>query len=218
MEPYLLPSTHPAKDALGILFSRPDVIDNDGTFHAAGFEIRFKKLRSLMRVAAHPALPDYVFKVYFVDERQCEREKPRGWSGFARRCRNAERICKIIRENGLQYFQVPRKWLFILPTRHPTCSPDDQPVILVAERQDLISRNENERAWLNAIGERHLEELHTIIRAAGGSSYRPDNIPLTKQGKFAFIDTEHAGGQANYDSVSQYLSPRMRQYWLALNK
>ena len=29
MRSYLLPTTHPARDALGILFGRPDVIDND---------------------------------------------------------------------------------------------------------------------------------------------------------------------------------------------
>jgi hypothetical protein len=216
MRSYLLPTSHPARDALGILFGRPDVIDNDSTFQAAGFEIRVKQSRSLMRVAAHPALPEYLFKVYFVDERLHEREKPRGWSGFARRCQNAERIYNIIRENGLQYFQVPRKWLFLLPAHHSACSPDDQPVILVAERQDLVSRAENEQAWLNAIAERHLDELHTIIQGAGGSSYRPDNIPMTKQGKFTFIDTEHAGDQPDYESIRQYLSSRMRQYWLTL--
>ena len=217
MNSYLLPSTHPARDALGILFGRPGVIDNDGTFHAAGFEIRFKKSRSLMRVAAHPALPNYLFKVYFVDERQGEREKTRGWRGFARRCQNAERIYNIIRQNGLRYFQVPRKWQVLLPTPHPACDPNDHPVILVAERQELLSRNENEHAWRNAIVEHHLDELYTIIHGAGGASYRPDNICLTKQGKFAFIDTEHTGDQRDYETISQYLAPRMREYWLALN-
>lgn len=218
MNSYLLPSTHPASDALDFLFRRPGVIDNDGTFYAAGFETRVKKSRSLMRVATHPALPKYLFKVYFVDELHLERKKPRGWRGFASRCQSAERICKIIRERRLQYFQVPRKWLVFLPTHHPTCRPDNQPVILVAERQELLSRNESEQAWLNAIVERHLDELYTVIHGAGGASYRPDNIRLTKQGKFAFIDTEHTGDERDYESISQYLSPRMREYWLALNK
>jgi hypothetical protein len=218
MNSYLLPSTHPAREALDFLFRRPDVINNDSTFHAAGFEIRVKKVRSLMRVVTHPALPEYLLKVYFVDERQHEREKTRGWRGFASRCQGAERIRRVIREYRLQYFQVPRKWLFSIPTHHPACSPDDQPVILVAERQNLLARIENEQAWLNAIAECHLEELHTVIHGAGGSSYRPDNIRLTKEGKFAFIDTEHTGDQPDYESISQYLAPRMRQYWLALNK
>jgi hypothetical protein len=218
MNSYLLSSTHPARDALDFLFGRPDVIDNDGTFHAAGFETRVKKSRSLMRVATHPALPEYLFKVYFVDERQLEQKKPRGWRGFANRCQGAERISKIIHEQRFQYFQVPRKWLLLLPTPHPACGSDDQPVILVAERQELLSRNENEQAWMNVTVERQLDELYAIIRGAGGASYRPDNIRLTKQGKFAFIDTEHAGDQPDYESISQYLTPRMREYWSALNK
>jgi hypothetical protein len=218
MNSYILPSTHPARDALDFLLRCPSVIDNDCTFQTAGFETRVKKSRSLMRVATHPALPKYLFKVYFVDERQLERKKPRGWRGFASRCQGAERIGRIIRERRLQYFQVPRKWLVLLPTHHPACRPNDQPVILVAERQELLSRKENEQAWLNAIVERHLDDLYTIIHDAGGASYRADNIRLTKQGKFAFIDTEHTGDQRDYESINQYLAPRMRKYWLELNK
>jgi hypothetical protein len=29
-------------------------------------------------------------------------------------------------------------------------------------------------------------------RERGGASYRPDNIPLTSEGQFALIDTEHS--------------------------
>jgi hypothetical protein len=56
-----------------------------------------------------------------------------------------------------------------------------------------------------------------IIQGAGGSSYRPDNIRLVKQGKFAFIDTEYTGDQRDYESIIQYLAPPMRKYWLTLN-
>ena len=89
--------------------------------------------------------------------------------------------------------------------------------MLVAERLDLVPDAENEQAWLHSITERHLDELYMIIQGAGGASYRPDNICLTKQGKFAFIDTEHTGDERDYESISQYLSPRMREYWVALN-
>jgi hypothetical protein len=217
MNCYLLPLTHPAKNVLDFLFRRPDVIDNDSTFHAAGFETLVKKTRSLMRVAAHPALPEYLFKVYLVEERHLEREKPRGWRSFASRCKGAERICKIIRDQRLQHFRVPRKWQLLLPSYHPACGPGDQPVILVAERQELLSSDENEQAWRKGILEHHLDELYAIIHRAGGASYRPDNIRLTKQGKYAFIDTEHAGDERDYESIIQYLAPPMRKYWLTLN-
>ena len=217
MNSYFLPSTNPARSALELIFRSPSVISNESTFCAAGFKIQVRRPRSLMRVAIHPSVPQYLFKVYFVDERGCEREKRRGWEGFVNRCRNAEKIRRIIRECRLLYFQVPDKWLFVSSIQHPACSRDDQPVVLVAERLDLLPDAENEQAWLHSITERHLDELYMIIQGAGGSSYRPDNIRLTKQGKYAFIDTEYASDEPDYESIIRYLAPPMRKYWLTLN-
>lgn len=200
---------------LEMLFHRSDVIDNETAFIEAGFEIRRKKARSLMRVATHPLLPGYVFKVFFVDERTCEREKSCGWKSFAVRCNQAERIRRVIHGGDFQHFKVPRKWLFHTPP-HPACDADDQPSILVAEFQDLLLREDNERAWRHSIMEAHLDELYAIIERAGGASYRPDNIRLTREGRFAFIDTEHSSGEHDYDSILPYLSSRMGRYWSKL--
>jgi hypothetical protein len=165
-----------------------------------------------MRVAIHPMIAGYVFKVFFVDERKREREKSSGWKGFVARCNRAEQIRRVIQEHRIQHFKVPRKWLFRVP-RHLSCDPDDHPVILVAEFQDLFSQKESEYAWLHSVTESHLDELYTIINCAGGTSYRPDNIPLTRQGWFAFIDTEHFTDRHDYESIAPYLSCQMREYW-----
>jgi hypothetical protein len=165
-----------------------------------------------MRVATHPTLAKYIFKVFFVEERHCEREKSRGWKGFTIRCSQADRIRGVIQGRGIQHFQVPHKWLFYPPC-HPLCGLDDQPMILVAEYQDLLSRKENEYAWLHSVTEDQLDELYAIIDGAGGVSCRPDNIALTKQGQFSFIDTEHSSETRDYESIMPYLSHRMRQYW-----
>jgi hypothetical protein len=213
----LMPSVHPARVLLETLCRRSSIIDNEGAFYEAGFEVRVKKLRSLMRVATHPALVTYIFKVFFVEERQCEREKSRGWKGFPTRCRQADRIRGVIQERGIRYFKVPHKWLFYPPC-HPSCGLDDRPMILVAEYQDLLSRRENEHAWLNSVTERHLDELYAIIDGAGGVSCRPDNIALTRQGQFSFIDTEHSSETRDYESITPYLSNRMSQYWAELTQ
>jgi hypothetical protein len=209
---HALPNDHPVGMLLETLFCRSRVIDNEVAFVSAGFEIRRKQRRSLMRVATHPMLPRYVFKVFFVDERECDREKSRGWKGFVARCNQAERIRRVIQEHRIQHFKVPRKWLFHAP-RQPSFAPDDQPMILVAELQDLLPRGDNEHAWCHLITQGHLDELYTVIERAGGVSARPDNIALTSQGWFAFIDTEYSGHLHDYESIAPYLSRQMRQYW-----
>jgi hypothetical protein len=208
----LPPSDHLARMLLQKLFHHSDAIDNEAAFLAAGFKIRSKKERSLMRVATHPALAGYVFKVFFVEEQGRVREKPCGWKSFTVRYEQAERIRRVIDEQAFRHFRVPRKWLFRPPT-HPACSPDDQPAILVAEFQDLLPSDENERAWRHSLTEDHLLELYVILELAGGVSSRPDNIALTKQGQFAFIDTEHSRYFHDYESIAPYLSRQMRQYW-----
>ena len=197
------------------MFRRSGVIENEAAFLASGFEIQKKQRRSLMRVATHPLLEGYVFKVFFMDERHQERPKPRGWKGFARRCDQAERIRRVIHEHGIRHFRVPRKWLFQVP-HHPSSGLDEQPTILVAEFQDLLPKETNEHAWRHSITPEHLDELYAIIADAGGVSSRPDNIALTRWGWFAFIDTDHSANLHDYESIGPYLSCQMRQYWSSL--
>jgi hypothetical protein len=215
MNPHFLPSDHSAGRLLETLFRHSGVIDNEAAFLKAGFEIRSRKNRSLMRIATHPAAAGYLFKVFFVEEKSCEREKPRGWKGFTIRCNQAERIRRVIHEREFRHFRVPRKWLFHTP-RHPACDPDDQPTILVAEFLNLVPRHDNEHAWRHSLTEGHLQELYGILDEAGGVSARPENIALTREGWFAFIDTEYSRHFHDYESIVPYLSPRMRQYWSVL--
>ena len=58
-----------------------------------------------------------------------------------------------------------------------------------------------------------MDELYAVIRRAGGASYRPDNIAMTTDGRFAFIDTEHPDSEHDYESIVPYLSSEMRRYW-----
>jgi hypothetical protein len=213
MSSYVLPSVD--RMLLQKLFRRSDAIDNEAAFLEAGFKIRSKSPRSLMRVATHPALRGYVFKVFFVEEQGREREKPCGWKSFTVRCNQAERIRRVIHEQAFRHFRVPRKWLVHTP-RHPSGSPDDRPPILVAEFQDLVPRDDNERVWRHSVTEGHLQELYAVLSRAGGVTSRPDNIALSTQGWFAFIDTEHPPDLHDYESIAPYLSRQMRQYWSSL--
>ena len=59
-------------------------------------------------------------------------------------------------------------------------------------------------------------ELYVVINRAGGASYRPDNIRLTRGGRFSFIDTEHASEERDYESIAPYLSRDLLKYWAEL--
>ena len=91
MTSYVLPCDHPAERLLERLFRHSSIIENEAAFLAAGFDILKKQPRSLMRVATHPTLSGYVFKVFFIDEQERAREKSRGWKGFIARCKSAGR-------------------------------------------------------------------------------------------------------------------------------
>ena len=100
MSPYSLPCDHPAARFLETLLTRSRVIDSEAAFFAAGFEIRKKQDRSLMRIATHSMPARYVFKIFPADERECEREKSRRWKGFVARCNQAEGIRRVFRNDA----------------------------------------------------------------------------------------------------------------------
>jgi len=213
---HILPANHPGKRALDAIFLSRRATKDEATFEASGFKTLFQKSRSFIRVASHPSLPGYLVKVY-LDSEQRQKRNRAGWEWLVQRCEGAEKIRKIIEQNKIKHFQVPGKWLYPLPSQ-PDSTSLDQPFVLLVHDMGLVSREENEVAWKSLITREHLNELHLIITRAGGSSYRPDNIWLTRRGKFAFIDTEYRTKTVDYESIISYLSPEMRNYWVNLTQ
>lgn len=220
IRPYILPCQHPAKRVLDSIFHSHRAILNDHELCAAGFNVVYHQPRSFIRVVSHPKLPGYLLKIYLDSELREKNYKP-GWLWLTARCKGAAHLRKVIQSKKSHYFQVPNKWLYPLP---PEPSPPKneeykrQLVILIVEDMDLVSDEENYHAWKNQITHAHLKELYTIISKAKGSSYRPDNICLSKNGKFSFIDTEYPKQKADYNSIRPFLSPEMRHYWDKLVK
>jgi hypothetical protein len=213
---HILPANHPGKRALDAIFLSSRATKDEESFQASGFTTLFKKERSFIRVARHPSLPGYLVKVY-LDSEQRQKRNRAGWEWLLRRCEGAKKIRRIIEQNKIKHFQAPGKWLYPLSAR-PNSTSLDQPFVLLVRDMDLVSKEENESAWKSLITREHLNELYLIITRAGGSSYRPDNIWLTKRGKFAFIDTEYSTQNFDYKSISSYLSPEMRNYWVNLTQ
>ncbi|MEM1281960.1 MAG: hypothetical protein AAGG81_00245 [Chlamydiota bacterium] len=216
VSPYLMPANHPIKEMLDEIFTKNRVTSDLETFKTAGFQLIPTNQRSHIVVARHPALPGYIVKVALDSEKKQKFNRP-SWVWLARRCELANKIRAVIRKQKCYLFTVAQKWIYPLPTTPPTLKKDYERKneILVVTDMELANDSENEEAWKN-MTKTHLKQLYTIITYAGGCSYRKDNIPVTKSGKFAFIDTEYPHRTPNYQTVIDFLSPEMRKYWMRL--
>lgn len=216
--PFLLPNDHPAKAELDAIFSSSRVSLDISTFTAAGFNVLATQPRSFIRVASHPLLPGYLVKVYLDDE---VREKHRipYWKWLTKRCEGAKKIAGVIKKKKIKLFKVAQKWIYPLPLANEVpATPQYAPkaILLLVENMELVPEAENLEAWRTKITQEHLNELYTITVMAGGGSYRPDNIAFSKDGKFAFIDTEYPGSVPDLNVITQFLSSEMQDYWNSL--
>lgn len=211
--PYLLPTSHLLKPALDAIFKSQRATANDQALRQAGFHILFAKSRSFIRVVRHPSLPGHLVKLNVDNEHRKKRGLP-AWEWLAKRCQGAIQVRRVIQSKKISRFQVPQKWLYILP-ENPPPSPNDihQPVILLVEDMQLVPWQTNLDFWKSKVTHAHLNELYIIISHARGSSYRPDNIWLSKNGKVSFVDTEYPGMHPDFRRIRYYLNNQSLAYW-----
>lgn len=218
--PYLLPNESSIKPTLDHIFSSSRATFNSEALTQAGFTILHKQPRSFIIVAKHPAVPGRLFKLYYDTELRIKQKVP-GWQWFARRCSGAQLVRNVITKKNIKNFRVPTKHIYVLP---PHTIPAKQPgidpklAVLVVEDMQLVNKEMNYVAWKNVVTPQVLDELYCIISRANGSSYRPDNIPFTIHGTFAFIDTEYPHRNPDFNSIRPYLSANMCAYWDQLIK
>ncbi|MBN9377939.1 MAG: hypothetical protein BGO14_00455 [Chlamydiales bacterium 38-26] len=214
ISPYLIPSNSRLVPILEQLFSTRVTL-NATTLTQGGFNILRRQPRSFIILANHPATPGYLFKLYLDTELRMKQKTP-GWRWFARRCSGAKLVRKVIAKKNIRHFVVPKKYIYVLPPSTipaKTSEIDPKPTVLVVEDMQLVPKELNIAAWRNLVTPQILDELYAIISRANGSSYRPDNIPFSYQGKFAFIDTEYPYRNPDFKSIRPYLSPAMCKYW-----
>jgi hypothetical protein len=212
MKPHLLPLDSPLKPILDSLFSSGRVLQDENTLQQAGFVILHSMPSSYVKVVRHDALPGYLFKFYLDNQVQLKKDKP-GWWWLTNRCIGAERIRKMIEKKHMRHFAVPDKWLYIVPSWFPTAGPTFQPVVLVETDMNLESHDMILYAWYHLATRRVLDELFYILDHGAGSYFLSGNIPYTKSGKFAFIDTEYPKRDIKMKKVKRYLNPEMQAYW-----
>lgn len=212
IQPYLLPANHPAKAILDAIFAYNNVLQDEFSFSNAGFITKMITHGSLIHVAVHPALPDYIFKIYLNSQTLPKGEKA-GWKRLVDRCEGAKNVRKLIQEKKLKHITVPDKWLYIIPTNSFT----NQPILLIETNMNLASNDVSNAAWKKASKD-VIDELYCILSHGYASSYIGPNIPYTLNGTFACIDTEYPKRKIKYDYVRNFLSDDMRAYWNSLIK
>lgn len=212
-KPHIIPADHPAKEALDLIFSQPRVTKDINTLAAVGFITVSIRPFSFAIVAKHPYLPGYLQKLY-LDTEQRKKNGKEGWEWLIQRCEGAGNIRKLIKKKALKYFSVPDKWIYIIP--ETSRKSKGQPCILLVTDMDLVSQEESVAAWKSVITKEHLNELYIILSNGFASSHVGWNIPYSKSGKFACIDTEYPKRAPNYQEVESYLSDEMKAYWQQL--
>lgn len=215
MRPYLLPLSHPLIGAVDALFSQSRVTASNGTLEQAGFKWICTTMASFLQVVRHPTIPGYIFKIHIDSDPHTKKKIP-PWKWLVYRCEGAEVIRNIIKKKKLKYFLIPDKWLYPLPINPPAQTRERQPVVLMVTDMDVVSFEETTLAWRTVVTKAHLDELYTLLCAGYGSAKLDANVPYTKSGKFAFIDTEYPKRKFNFATIKRFLTDEMGEYWDSL--
>lgn len=207
--PFLMRDNHPIKPILDKLF-QDRVVFNLETFLKAGFKIISDLPEKKIIVATHPELGGFVVKV-FLDSVPVNKSGDPNWKWLYRRAFLASQIRKFIKNNNINRFRGVHKWLYPLPNNQK--EGNDNHWVLVAEKMPLRSPLDCLEFWKTKVKVQDLKELYKIMKYCGGQSYRPDNIPITVDGRFVFIDTEYPHLPPIYKEILPYLSDEMGSFW-----
>ena len=215
LKPYFLPVNHPIKANLDRLFHRNRATLSLESFKNAGFQARFHSRVNLV-IGQHAQFQGYLFKVYLDTQPDiCE------WSNWVRRIEGAHAIKACIKRHGYKHFSVPSKWIYPLP-QDPSPPFSEKyhrkNYILIVEDMHLVNSTQNLKSFKKKMTPQLLKELYTILSEEGLiDSVYPDNIPFTKRGQIAFIDTEHHHlAPIPYDKLTPFLSADMQDYWQSI--
>lgn len=216
LKPYLLPQDHPAKPILDKIFKKSRALTSLKTMMRAGFVNPKPRKFTHLIVTRHPDLPGYVIKAY-LDAQRFPKNKPEHHFWLLR-IKGARMIEKTIHKYGWEnIFKVPKKWIYPLPRRpHPLPDLPAKHYILIEEDMEILNDKENRKEWeSSAVSKELLSHLYKLLEKSGlHDCAKPDNIPFSKDGKIAFIDTQtFEEWPVAYNKLDEYLKPKMRNYW-----
>jgi hypothetical protein len=212
LKPHFLPIDHPIKKKLDHLFYHERVTLSEETFVAAGFSITRRNRPHNAIVTGHKKLKGYLLKVY-LDSQLAIPE----WHMWLKRIKGVEVIDACIKRHGYTQFVLPKKWIYPLPAE-PSPPPNEQyqrkNFILVVEDMHILNHRKNKEAYKNHMTSSLLDALYTVLMECQLTDCAYiGNMPFTKQGKIAFIDTElFFNGIPNFDKIKKHLSTPMQAH------
>jgi hypothetical protein len=188
LKKYLLPVNHPLQRKLAKLFHDPSMFNSPNKLEAEDFSVLARVHRGLM-VASHPTIKKHLFKKFINSVSQEEQIQ-----NFIRRIEGARALRTFIKENQLHYIVVPQKWLYQLPEQFSDPVTHAPTYILIVEKMDILSGGKDPTGAVAQkyfkIRKKVLKELCLVLYNFHGLDSVLHNVPFTKDGKIAFIDTE----------------------------
>lgn len=217
VSPYFLPTNHPAKAKLDRIFSHSRVTANRKSLKQAGFKHTKAGKWSHTVVTRHPKLKGYLIKLYTDDQ-----EGVLDWAHWRSRVIGALETKKAIDKFGYHsLFKVPKKWIYPIPDWPSKAGSERRHFILIVEDVNIVSQYNNLRLWRSTLmTQEKAKAIYTILQEVGLSdTIFAFNLPFTRKGKLAFIDTEfYHQWPVHYNRLSQYFSSDMRKYWIQLTR
>lgn len=218
VKPYFLPENHPVKPKLDRMFSKTRVTLTSETFKKEGFKRNKPGTFNRVMASSNPNLPGYFIKAFADTELTIQQD----WQKWINRIEGAKSIKECIRRNGYQsLFKVPNKWIYPLPI-HPSPPRSSKYLrknfILVAEDMRIYDHDTNEKKYHDQMSHKRLKALYTVLQEEGlYDSVYAFNIPFSKDGKMAFIDTEHHHKwPVPFHKFNRYFSSETQKYWKKL--
>lgn len=215
IKPYLLPTDHPAKTALDEIFNHYRATSSHKEMKRAGFSFKLPRGDRRATVAKHKKIKGYLIKTYLDTQNTDGKE----WKAWIQRIKGAECIQASIDKHGFNHLaKTPKKWIYPLPTvTTGEEGPFRKNFILVVENMHILSNTKNRIKYQESINKERMKALYILLteNLLIDSIYL-DNIPFSKDGKIAFIDTEHyltTLRPLKLHRMTKFFSPIMQEYW-----
>lgn len=212
VQEYLLPYSHPLRKKLDKIFANADALKDRKSFNKNHFYAPHWKGGRHTVVAKHFAVKDFIFKL-FLDEQGIQEE----WRVLMRRIIGARTISGEIERKGWgKIFKVPGKWLYPIQSPSRLSSSEGVHFVLVAENVGKLSPETNWKLWKHSnLKEPFLKKLYTLLSTLGlKDSVYIDNIPFCKDGRVAFLDTEHFDAfPVPYWKLGAFLNKKTKNSW-----